>query len=246
MLREGKHPEYFLPEAVPGFCSLTCCMGVLNYFWSTSFNGQNTRQMMNLFKEGLYTGTEMLDLPEIAYKLDQLGFAIDYYLSYSEELHRDSLENPTKYIYERTPSHYHQFIKQDEKGYYRDSGTSINRLWDIKFDQKIVDHYDVDIIQVIKENQREGCLFLIGLDRYTLHNEQPYEDLPWGHVILASKIEDDHVVIFDPGPPLLLYHRVPVERFMKAMNEMGTYYSFMKITDKHADLAPFFPVSSTP
>gem|GEM_PF-2787400 len=36
----------------------------------------------------------------------------------------------------------------------------------------------MDIIQVIKENQREGCLFLIGLDRYTLHNEQPYEDLP--------------------------------------------------------------------
>jgi len=60
--------------------------------------------MMNLFKEGLYTGKEMLDLPEIAYKLDQLGFVIDYYLSYSEELHRDSLENPTKYIYERIPS----------------------------------------------------------------------------------------------------------------------------------------------
>ena len=72
------------------------------------------------------------------------------------------------------------------------------------------------------------------------------EGFAWGHVILASKIEDDHIVIFDPGPPLLLYHRVPVERFMKAMNEMGTYYSFMKITGKHADLAAFFPVASTP
>jgi hypothetical protein len=28
--------------------------------------------MMNLFKEGLYTGKEILDLPEIACKLDQL------------------------------------------------------------------------------------------------------------------------------------------------------------------------------
>lgn len=184
MLRDGKHSEYFLAEAVPNFCSLACCMGVLNYFWSTSFNGQNTWQMMNLFKEGLYTGKEMLDLPEIACKLDQLGFNIDYYLSYSEELHRDSLANPTKYLYDRTPPHYHQYIKQDEQGYYRDSGTSINRLRDTKFDQKIVDshsitsHYDADIIQVIKENQCEGVLFLIGLDRYTLHNEQPYDDLP--------------------------------------------------------------------
>lgn len=72
MLREGKHPQYFLEEAVPNFCSLACCMGVLNYFWSTGFNGQNTWHMMNLFKEGLYTGKEMLDLPEIACKLDQL------------------------------------------------------------------------------------------------------------------------------------------------------------------------------
>lgn len=115
MLREGKYPEYFLPEAVPGYCSLTCCMRVLNYFRSTSFNGQNTRQMMNIFKEGLYTGKEMLDLPEIACKLDQLGFRIDYYLSYSEELHGDLLANPTKYIYDRIPSHYHQYIKQDEQ-----------------------------------------------------------------------------------------------------------------------------------
>ncbi len=196
--------------------------------------------MMNLFKEGLYTGTEMLDLPEIACKLDQLGFNIDYYLSYSEELHRDSLANPTKYIYERTPSQYHKYIKTDEQGYYRDSGTSINRLWDVKFDQKIVDsqsirsYYDADIIQVIKEHQREGVLFLVGLDAYSLHNELPVDGLPGGHVILVSKIEDDHVMIFDPGPPLLLYYKVPVERFMKAINEMGTYYSFMKITDKNA------------
>ena len=63
--------------------------------------------MMNLFKEGLYTAKEMLDLPEIACKLDQLGFNIDYYLSYSEELHRDFLANPTKYLYDRNPPRYH-------------------------------------------------------------------------------------------------------------------------------------------
>jgi hypothetical protein len=63
---------------------------------------------------------------------------------------------------------------------------------------------------------------------------------------LASKIEEDHVVIFDPGPPLLLYHKVPIDQFMGSVEEMGTYYAFMKITDKHADLAPFFPLSSTP
>ena len=63
---------------------------------------------------------------------------------------------------------------------------------------------------------------------------------------MVSKIEDDHVIIFDPGPPLLLYHRVPIDQFMRSVEEMGTYYSFMKITDKHANLAALFPVSSTP
>ncbi len=53
-------------------------------------------------------------------------------------------------------------------------------------------------------------------------------------------------MIFDPGPPLLLYHKVPIDQFMRSVEEMGTYYSFMKITDKHANLAAFFPVSSTP
>lgn len=252
MLREWKHPEYFLPEAVPGFCSLTCCMGVLNYFWSTSFNGQNTWQMMNLFKEGLYTGKEMLDLPEIACKLDQLWFNIDYYLSYSEELHKDSVVNPMKYLYDRNPPRYHQFIKYDEQGYYWDSGSSIQRLWDTKFEQKILQsetiksYYSADILQVIKDHQGAWILFLVGLDYYTLHNEPMEEGFAWGHVILVSKIEDDHVIIFDPGPPLLLYHKVPIDQFMRSVEEMGTYYSFMKITDKHADLAAFFPVSSTP
>lgn len=182
----------------------------------------------------------MLDLPEIACKLDQLWFHIDYYLSYSEELHRDSLKNPSKYIYDWIPETYHQYIKKDEQGYYRDAGTAICRMWEMKFDRKIIEsktivsHYNANIIDVIKENQRDWVLFLIGLDRYTLHNEKPYDNLPGGHVILASKIEDNQVVIFDPGPPLLLYHKVPLDRFMVSMDELGKYYSFMKITDKNA------------
>lgn len=54
--------------------------------------------------------------------------------------------------------------------------------------------------------------------------------------MLVSKIEDDHVVIFDPGPPLHLYHKVPLDQFMRSMEAMGKYYSFMKITDKNARL----------
>lgn len=96
----------------------------------------------------------------------------------------------------------------------------------MKFDKKIaesqtiVSHYDANIIEVIKQNQKDGVLFLIGLDRYTLHDEEPYENVSGGHVILASKIEDDHIVIFDPGPPLLQYYKIPLDRFMRSMDEL--------------------------
>lgn len=94
------------------------------------------------------------------------------------------LKNPEQYIYEFTPPQYHQFIKNDEYGLYWDSGTSINSLEDLYFEKKIlehssiVSHYDADIIEVIKENQREGVLFLVGLDYYTLNNEPKNDTLP--------------------------------------------------------------------
>ena len=53
-------------------------------------------------------------------------------------------------------------------------------------------------------------------------------------MILVSKIEDGHVVVFDPGPPLRLYHKVPIDQFVRSVEKMGKYYSFMKITDKNA------------
>lgn len=51
----------------------------------------------------------------------------------------------------------------------------------------------------------------MGLDAYSLYNESPIDGLPGGRVILVSKIEDDHVVVFDPGPPLRLYYKVPID-----------------------------------
>lgn len=241
MLRDGKHSEYFLAEAVPNFCSLACCMGVLNYFWSTSFNGQNTRQMMNLFKEGLYTGKEMLDLPEIACKLDQLWFNIDYYISLKKDDYLQYVNDPQSNIYELVAPSCHQFIKIVDSKLFRETGLGHDLdISDMKFEKKILNHqsifshYNVDIVQVIRENQRDGVLFLVGLDYYTLNNEPIEDGIAWGHVILVSKIEDDHVVIFDPGPPLRLYHKVPVEHFMRSVEEMWKYYSFMKITDKNA------------
>ena len=241
MLRNNQHPQYFLPEAIGGYCSITCCMWILNYFWWTSFNGQNTWQMMNLFKEWQYSWEEMLDLPEIAYKLDLLWFNINYYLSYDETLHINYINNPEKVIFDWYPEKYHKFIKKWENWLYWDAWTAVCSLVDTTFDKKILESntinstYNVDMIETIKKEQWDWVLFLIGLDYYTLHNEEPIEWIPWWHVILVSKVENNNVVVFDPGPPLMQYREVPIERFMESVNDFWVNYSFMKITDKHGE-----------
>lgn len=194
---------------------------------------------MNLFKEWQYSWEEMLDLPEIACKLDQLWFNITYYLSYEESLHKDYIDNPEKYIYDWNPEKYHKYIKKWEKWFYWDAWSSICSLVDTTFDKKILEsktirsEYDANIIDTIKRDQKDGVLFLVWLDYYTLHDEEPIEWLPGWHVILVSKIENNNVVIFDPGPPLMQYRNIPIERFMKSMEDMWKNYTFMKIIDKH-------------
>jgi YHS domain-containing protein len=65
---------------------------------------------MKLFKAGKYTGKEMLNLPEIAYRLSLFGFTITYFLSISEEINKTFLENPLKYLHQMVAPQYHHFI----------------------------------------------------------------------------------------------------------------------------------------
>ena len=239
MLINNQYPQYFLPESIWGYCSISCCMWILNYFRGTSFNGQNTRQMMNLFKEWQYSWEEMLDLPEIACKLDQLWFNIDYYLSYDKELHLVYVNKPEEVIFDWYPEKYHKFIKKWENWLYWDAWSAVCSLVDTTFDKKILENssinseYNVDMIETIQKEQWDWVLFLVWLDYYSLHNEEPIEWIPWWHVILVSKVENNDVVVFDPGPPLMQYWNVPTKKFMESVNDFWKYYSFMKITDKH-------------
>lgn len=194
---------------------------------------------MNLFKEWQYSWEEMLDLPEIGYKLDQLWFKITYYISYDKESHLNYVDNPENVIFDWYPKKYHKFIKRWENWLYWDAWSAICSLVDTTFDKKIIEsltidsEYNANITETIKNEQRDWVLFLVWLDYYSLHNEEPIEWLPWWHVVLVSKIENNKVVVFDPGPPLMQSRDIPVEKFMESVNDFWNHYAFMKITDKH-------------
>ena len=62
-------------------------------------------------KAGNYSGYEMLDIPEIAYRLSLLGFRITYYSSMSFEQYSEYLSNPVTKIFDVMSPKYHKFIK---------------------------------------------------------------------------------------------------------------------------------------
>lgn len=233
-MKFSSYPKYFMPENAWGHCSLMCCMGVMNYFWNTWFNWQNIWEMMNLMKAGKYTGKEMLDLPEIAYRLHLLWFTITYFVSMSEERYVRHLNDPLSSIFKITDPKYHHFI--DEKWIRH---VPVSDHWidtkNVTYENKIMNEqniekvYSANIIENIKQNQREGVLFIVWVSYYVLHDEEPVEWDPWWHVIIVTEVINDKVIIYDPGAPVLHHHEVDIERFVNAVQDMWEY-SFIKIT----------------
>ncbi len=237
-MKRPKYQKYFLPESIGWYCSLACCMWVMNYFWYTAFNRQNTWEIMQLMKAGNYSWVELLDLPEITYRLSLLWFNVSYFSSYPEGKYIDFIKNPLNHIHNMIDPKYHQFI---EDWYRRVPGEWVEiSLTDTKFESRILENklitkiYDANIIDEIKKHQWEWVLFMVWLSYYLLHNEELPEWSSGWHVLLVSHItENNKVVIFDPGPPVLHYYEVDIERFLLSVKEMWEY-SFIKISSNES------------
>jgi hypothetical protein len=47
-MKYPKHQINFMPEALYGYCSTACLMAIFNYFWYTTFNMKDTRDIIRL------------------------------------------------------------------------------------------------------------------------------------------------------------------------------------------------------
>lgn len=225
-------PDYiyknpFLPSGVDGYCALTCCMGVMNYFWNTSFCRQNNWEMMKVMKGGNYSWEEILDLPEIAYRLERLWFSITFCSSMSQKKFSDYLAHPKEMIFEIMDKKYHHFIK-DEFFLVPAYDFRID-LNDVYFEKKVLENssikkqYDIDVLSYIQKNQNEDTLFIVGLSSHILHDEPLPEWHNGGHVVIVSEINDEEVIIHDPWVPTLRYYPVPKKRFLAAVQDSWEY-----------------------
>ena len=223
----------FLPEGVDGYCSLACCMWVMNFFWNTQFCRQNNREMMKLMKAGNYSGYEMLDIPEIAYRLSLLGFRITYYSSMSFEQYSEYLSNPVTKIFDVMSPKYHKFIKD---GFFEIPIYDIKiDLSDVTYEKKVMKSdqikkvYDTDLLSILKQDKSDDSLFMFWVSYHILHDEPEEEGNNGGHVILVSSInENNEVIIHDPWRPTLRYYPVSFDKFSEAVLDSWEF-NFMHI-----------------
>lgn len=187
-------------------------------------------------KGGDYFWEEMLDLPEIAYRLDRLGFSVTYCSSMSEDRYELYVKNPKDMIFEVMNPKYHSFI---EDGFFVVPAYNFRiDLSDTFFEKKILEtpsikkQYNTDIIAYIKENQGDHTLFIVWLSAHILHDEPLEEGHNGGHVIIVSEITDDEVIIHDPWVPTLRYYPVSPERFLQAVQDAWEF-SFIQVEYDH-------------
>lgn len=220
-----------MPEAFPGYCSTTCLMGVFNYFWYTTFNMKDTRDIIRLGLLWKYKHWDMLDQIDIAYCLHQLWFTINIYYQMSSDDYDYMLEYPILAFKKTLNQKYHSAIQWDT--YTHTSGLTMKITSDlfikIKNSTSIEQHFEVDFVDVIKKDQSENTLFLLWLDGYILLDEPyPSDDFVSWHVVLCSWFKDWYFQIYDSWPqknPLL----IDEDKLRLAMTKTNQYM-FVSIT----------------
>lgn len=229
------YKQQWMTEAKMGQCSIACTMSILNYFWYTDFNKRDRREMMQIMKKGKYrfNQDEFLTEEETGYMLDLLGFDITVCYSVNEATWKDYIYDPSieKYKNMLNPK-YHHFIqgnsRVDQNQAWVQDGVRSD-LTDTKVAKQIYESssikkkFGVDIITEIQKNQGEETLFLLWLDWYTLHNETPEEGEAGGHIVISTGIENEQIVIYDPGPPVQLGIKKSFDTIKESMSEMGEY-----------------------
>lgn len=219
-----------MPESYYGYCSTASFMWILNYFWYTQFNMKDTWDVIKIAKLWTYKFGDWLDEWEMAYALFKLWFNITYCSWYSKKQLLDYISNPVEFLNKNTKEKYQKYIKD---------GKWIDWNWETVFDlsnttivKKIIDEsnidkiYEWDIVELISKNQNEDTLFVLGLNYYTLYDEEESEGESWWHVVLCKWIQDWKFEIYDSWP-----HKNPVfidaDRVVLAMNEMWPYILIM-------------------
>lgn len=232
------YPKYqlkFMSEAIPGYCSTACFMGILNYFWYTQFNMRDNWDLIKIAKLWRYKNWDGLDEKEIAYVLEKLWFDVDIYTGMTKEQFEEYMQHPLETTKKLTQKKYQKYIQD----IYRKDGnynpTMIN-LTDISIYQKIIDekkiliHFDEDIDQIITNNISENTLFLVWLNRYVLYNEKEVDGESGWHVVLIKDVQNNSFEIYDSWPEKTPIY-IKKSQIIQAMCEMWPYI-FIKITKK--------------
>ena len=224
-----KYQLNFMPEAYTDYCSTACFMWILNYFRYTQFNMKDTRDVMKIAKLWPFKRWDLLDEYDIAFSLNKLWFYIDIFHEISEEEYSDIFIDPVKAFKRDTKEEFHKFIEWNHYLFSNWWHMPIDdkKLKKLKEEQSMTNHFNANFIQIIKENQNNDTLFLLGLDWYVLLNfPYPQEDFCWGHIVLCKWYKDWIFEIYDSWPeknPLWITE----ERLYSAMTKSRKYHFLM-------------------
>ena len=232
------YPKYqinFMPESYYGYCSTACFMGVLNYFRYTQFNMKDTRDVMKIAKMGRYKFWVGLDTYEMWYALSRLWFKVTIWDLGRYEDQISYINDPISYITQKhKDSKYQNFIKNWKR--VDMNGNNTFDFCDTYISKKVLEcseidkFYNIEPLCFIKKYQNENTLFILSVNRNVLYDQEPEEWISWWHVVLCKWYKDWMFEIYDPGP----YKKpdlIPIEKVIKAMDDLNKTYSIIAVSD---------------
>lgn len=198
-------------------------MGVLNYYFKTSFWTKDTHDIIAISKFWFWDfyNNWVLDTYNIWYFLARLNFKITYY-SQDEWWFEDFAKNHILYCKKRDITAIDGYNFDDSIRFY----DFLKQEKNVSF----VENKNFDLFELVKHKQHRSVLFLLWLDYYTLRNEPRNSNFPhWWHFVICSGIRDDKFIIHDPGPDVIFEMLVDKNILYKAIKYHWWFLDCMMI-----------------
>lgn len=206
---------FVIVEPVQWYCGVGCLMGILNYFFMTSFWTKDTFDIATLAKfwEFDFQNNYNVDDYNIAYFLAKMNFKISLFSSLLGSF-EDFWKDPIAFFKKNNINYYPEINLDDSVNVYKKMKSEKN----ITF----IENEKFDIFELIKHKQNRSTLFLLGGDYYVLRWEKRPEGVNHsGHFVVCSWIKEEKFIIHDPGPDIKMEYLVEKETLYKAIKYYG-------------------------
>lgn len=234
----------FMPQwRASWYCSLTVALGIMNYFFGTTFAAKDNFDLFGLIRWGRRQRGDLINESEMALFLDRLYLEVTSHLGITAEdaelYEQSDKEGKIAIVKKYTLPEFQHCIQWDKR--VMDDGKTVDLIDELVEERlkssgvkNVYNLTDEQIVQTIRAEQqieKWGVLFLLWLNRHILYEEDIPSNDGWWHRVLSTGINDNNeCIIYEPIFPRPNPHLIPIDRVIEALHGIGTY-SFLIIKD---------------